>query len=354
MRSVTVRYDASRPPCRRAREWLLPQQRLVALSFVAAASEEVWRRFPALDHSATLGDLTGIGDDGAVYPAERAWVLCLWCRAEHGMLAERLSSPVPRPWPGRRSGRSATTARSCPLCCRARVGPVAEGTTARSRSSKGEQTRELILVTALRLFREQGYDATTMRAIAAEAAVSVGNAYYYFDSKEHLIQAFYDDIGRQHRASAAPLLAGRRELADRLRTSLTTHLDVMAPYHDFAGGFFKTAADPKSPLSPFSSASAPARGEEVAFCAALVDGSDANVPKGLREELPDLLWLYHMGVVLYWVHDSSEGAERTYQLVHRTAPLVVRLIGLARVPLLRSVVDDVVGLVKYLSGKVVA
>jgi len=231
---------------------------------------------------------------------------------------------------------------------------VAEGTTARGRSSKGEQTRELILATALRLFREQGYDATTMRAIAAEAGVSVGNAYYYFDSKEHLIQAFYDDIGRQHRAAAGPALADRRDLAARLRISLRTHLDVMAPYHDFAGGFFKTAADPKSPLSPFSSESTPARKEEVDFCAALVDGSDAKIPEGLREELPDLLWLYHMGVVLYWVHDSGEGATKTYELVDRTVPLVVRLIGLARVPGFRSVVDDVVGLVKHLSGKAVA
>ena len=230
---------------------------------------------------------------------------------------------------------------------------MAEGTTARSRSSKGEQTRELILATALRLFREHGYDATTMRAIAAEAGVSVGNAYYYFDSKEHLIQAFYDDIGRQHRAAAGPALAGQRDLATRLRISLRTHLDVMAPYHDFAGGFFKTAADPKSPLSPFSSASAPAREEEVAFCASLLDGSDAKTPKGLREELPDLLWLYHMGVVLYWVHDSSEAAAKTYELVNRTVPLVVRLIGLARVPVLRSVVDDVVGLVRYLSGRTI-
>ena len=45
----------------------------------------------------------------------------------------------------------------------------------------------------MRLFREQGYEQTTMRAIAREAGVSVGNAYYYFASKEHLIEAFYED-----------------------------------------------------------------------------------------------------------------------------------------------------------------
>src|SRR5882724_3131030 len=62
----------------------------------------------------------------------------------------------------------------------------------KSNAPKSEQTRTLILETALRLFRERGYDRTTMRAIADEAGVSVGNAYYYFSSKEHLIQGFYD------------------------------------------------------------------------------------------------------------------------------------------------------------------
>jgi hypothetical protein len=54
---------------------------------------------------------------------------------------------------------------------------------ARRRGSKGEQTRRAIAEAALRLFREQGYEATTMRAIAKEAGVATGNAYYYFGSR---------------------------------------------------------------------------------------------------------------------------------------------------------------------------
>ena len=45
------------------------------------------------------------------------------------------------------------------------------------RVAKSEETRSLIVSTAMRLFTENGYDRTTMRAIAAEAGVSVGNAY---------------------------------------------------------------------------------------------------------------------------------------------------------------------------------
>jgi AcrR family transcriptional regulator len=217
-----------------------------------------------------------------------------------------------------------------------------------SRSVKGEQTRELILTTALRLLRERGYDATTMRAIAREAGVSVGNAYYYFDSKEHLIQAFYEALIQQHREVARPRLVGVRDLAERLRIAVRMHIELTEPYHEFAGGFFKTAADPKSPLSPFSIESGPARAEGVAFFAEIVDGSDAKIPKELRADLPELLWLYHMGIVLYWVHDTSEGAVRTYQLVDQTAPLVVKLIGLSRLPGTKSTLADVLDLLHTL------
>jgi AcrR family transcriptional regulator len=41
---------------------------------------------------------------------------------------------------------------------------------------KSEATRKQLVTTALRLFREQGYEKTTMRAIAKEAGVSTGNA----------------------------------------------------------------------------------------------------------------------------------------------------------------------------------
>jgi AcrR family transcriptional regulator len=221
-------------------------------------------------------------------------------------------------------------------------------TDAQPRSVKGEQTRELILTTALRLFREVGYDATTMRAIAREAGVSVGNAYYYYASKEHLIQGFYDTLVTQHREVARPRLDGVRDLATRLRITIRTHIELMQPYHEFAGGFFKSAADPNSPLSPFSTESTPSREEEIAFFREVVEESDAKIPKQLRDDLPRMLWLFHMGIVLYWVHDSSDGVARTYELVDRAAPLVVKLIGLARLPGTKSVLDDMLDLIHAL------
>jgi len=218
---------------------------------------------------------------------------------------------------------------------------VTDGATA-----KGEQTRELILSTALRLFREQGYGRTTMRAIATEAGVSVGNAYYYFSSKEHLMQAYYDHLQDQHREAAAAILAGEKSFTVRLSGVLHSWLDISAPYHEFAGTFFKTAAEPKSPLSPFSEESRPARESSVEMFRQVVEGSDLKLPDELKAELPELLWLMLMGVVLFWVHDDSEDVRRTRALIDRAVPLVDRLLRLTRIPGVRGVVNDLVGLIR--------
>jgi AcrR family transcriptional regulator len=215
-------------------------------------------------------------------------------------------------------------------------------------SPKAEQTRRSIVDAALRLFRDKGYGKTTMRAIASEAGVSLGNAYYYFGSKEHLIQAFYDQMQTQHAEAAAAVLARTTAFAPRLEGLLLAWLDVAEPSHEFAGQFFKNAADPASPLSPFSPESAPAREASIALFASLVDGSDLKLAPALRRELPELLWLLQMGVVLFWVYDASPGQARSRMLVTRIVPIVDRLTRMSRLPVVRGVVDDVVGLVASL------
>jgi AcrR family transcriptional regulator len=209
---------------------------------------------------------------------------------------------------------------------------------------RGEQTRQRIVDAALTLFRDKGYDGTTMRAIAAAAEVSLGNAYYYFPSKEHLVQGFYDQMQTEHELAAAPVLATETDLEARLRGVLRARVDTMAPYKEFAGRLFRTASDPDSPLSPFSTESSPARDAAIAIYAEVLRGT--KVADVLKDDLPELVWLYSMGIVLFWVYDSSPCCEKTYALVDRSVPLVVRLIGLTRFRLLRPAVEDVRGLLR--------
>lgn len=212
----------------------------------------------------------------------------------------------------------------------------------RAKPRKSDVTRAHIVDTALRLFRERGYEGTTMRAIAEEAGVSVGNAYYYFRSKDQLVQAYYGQITDAYAERARDVFARERDFEARLAGVMAELLEVIAPYQPFAGALFRSAADPASPLSPFSPESEPARATSTAMYRELVDGSDAKMSRELREELPHLLWLYHMGVVLFWVHDRSPGLRRTHELVDQTVPVIASLVGMSRLPVLRPIARQLV------------
>ncbi len=201
--------------------------------------------------------------------------------------------------------------------------------------TKGEQTKAVILETALELFRERGYEETTMRAIAERANVALGNAYYYFRSKEHLIQAFYSRTHEERLAASLELLEREPDLQKRLLGILHKMLETIEPYHKFAGVLFRTAADPESPLNPFSADSEPTRRQSIAMFAQVLEGANVKLPKDLKEELPYLLWLYHMGITLFWIHDASPERRRTYRLTERTVDIVVKLIKLGSNPLMR-------------------
>jgi AcrR family transcriptional regulator len=210
---------------------------------------------------------------------------------------------------------------------------------------RAEQTRTAITEAALRLFRENGYEATTMRAIAQEAGVSTGNAYYYFGSKEELVQQFYAHTHADHVAACRAILETETDFATRLRGTLRAMIDVNGPYHAFAARFFKYAAEPSSPLSPFSKESSPARDAAIALFREVVEGSTTRIDRELRAQLPELLWLYSMGIVLFWVHDASPGCAKTYQLIDRTVPLADRLIALSRVRLLRGTIREIISII---------
>jgi AcrR family transcriptional regulator len=210
---------------------------------------------------------------------------------------------------------------------------------------RAEQTRAAITEAALALFRSHGYEATTMRAIAERAGVSTGNAYYYFGSKEELIQEFYLRNHAEHLAACRAVLDTESDFTTRLRGTLRALIDVMAPYHAFAATFYKHAAEPTSPLSPFSQQSSPARDASIALYREVVDGSNVRVSSDLRSRLPELLWLASMGVILYWVHDPSPGCARTYRLIDATVPVIGRLVAASRIPVLRATLRDVTAII---------
>jgi len=58
-----------------------------------------------------------------------------------------------------------------------------------TRAEQAEQTRQAVVVTAMRLFTEHGYDATSLQAIADSLGITKANVYYYFHTKADILQA---------------------------------------------------------------------------------------------------------------------------------------------------------------------
>lgn len=218
------------------------------------------------------------------------------------------------------------------------------------KTPKAEKTRAVIAEAAMRLFQEHGYEATTMRAIAREAGVAAGNAYYYFSSKEELIQEYYTRSALEHAAACREILASQSRFVPRLRGVLRALVETQAPYRSFAAAVYARAADASSPLSPFSAAAADARACAVSLYGEVVGGSRLRVPAYLRERLPSLLWLYSVAIMLHWSRDTSPDGWRTMRLIDVTVPVVARLITLCFLPGLRGVVRRLLAVTDEFAG----
>src|SRR5919198_853501 len=114
-----------------------------------------------------------------------------------------------------------------------------------------EETRRLILDTALALFRERGFEETTIRDIASRAGLSLGAAYYYFKSKEAIVGAYYEYVQQEHQARAHEAFGRGENLRDRLRAALHTKIDIVQQDRRLLRALFRYGGDPGHPLSWF-------------------------------------------------------------------------------------------------------
>lgn len=82
------------------------------------------------------------------------------------------------------------------------------------------------------LFAAHGYRATSMRAIAEAADVSLGLAYNYFDGKQDLLQSIVQEGMEQVRTSLAELDATGAP-TDRLQVFVTMSLHLVRDHREF-------------------------------------------------------------------------------------------------------------------------
>src|SRR5947209_7467227 len=130
-------------------------------------------------------------------------------------------------------------------------------------TAKAEETGLRILESALALFREQGFDAATMRDIAARAGVATGAAYYYYPSKDAIVMDFYRRSSAETQPQLEAAIAGAHGLEKRLREVIRVKLDHFTPNRGVLRTLLRNGADPRHPLSPFSPETATIRDTDI-------------------------------------------------------------------------------------------
>jgi AcrR family transcriptional regulator len=213
---------------------------------------------------------------------------------------------------------------------------------------KAEETRRRILTAALDLFQERGFAETTMRDIARGADVATGAAYYYFPSKESIVMAFYWETHVAFDAAYQKRLAQTHDLARRIRILIELKIEQFQPYREFLGALFRSAGDPASPLSPFSAETQEIRDQSIGHFRSALEGSNVRTPPDLSRYLPYLLWLYQMGIVLFWIYDRSARQAKTGFLLEKTSVLIAQVIKISSFRILKPLRETAIGILARL------
>lgn len=211
-------------------------------------------------------------------------------------------------------------------------------------TDKGEQTRKQIFESALELFRERGFDSTTMQGIATHAKVVKSAAYYYFPSKEAIIQAYYETVQAEQERLCAEMFAETKDLKIRLATALHSKFDLAKNDRNLLGVVFRYTGEPEHPLSCLGRGTAEIRRRSTQVFRDAI--GEEKLPNDLRELLPIALWALQMGLLVMFLYDSSENQRRTRRMADGALDLSLKLLGLAKLAVLKPIRIKVLALLR--------
>ena len=185
------------------------------------------------------------------------------------------------------------------------------------------------------MISERGYEATTLREIAKAADVSVGLLYRYFPSKQAVIIALYDELSQEFARETASMKPGRWR--DRFLFALETSVRVLQPHRAALRALIPIlVGDPHDGVFAPSTAFSRLRVQQV-FEDAVTGSADA--PKGpLAAALGRLLYLVHLGVLLWWLLDKTPGQRASEALVGVIKQILPSAVLAFRLPPIRRFV----------------
>ncbi len=211
-------------------------------------------------------------------------------------------------------------------------------------TTKGEQTRRHIFSRALEVFREKGFDTTTMQDVAAHAEVAKSAAYYYFPSKEAIVLSYYEAVQTEQETICDEAFATTRPLRARLALAMHTKFDLTHNDRALLGVVFRYTGEPDHPLSCLGPGTDEIRRRSIDVFRHAI--AREKLPKDLEELLPVALWSLQMGLLILFLYDNSPGQQRTRRLADGALDLTVKLLTLAKLPVLKPVRTKVLALLR--------
>ena len=198
------------------------------------------------------------------------------------------------------------------------------GKRARSKAAR----REKILAAALALFQTRGFERTTTKAIARKAGIAEGTIFNYFETKEDIAFYFFE---KETDHVVAAFDAGKRlrkaPLEEKLFALIQRQLEYIAPYERFIGSVIFQALKPSSKLSPFSLESQAMQVRYLTFVQTLFDEAAERGEIGpVSWWAPQVFWVYYLGVLFYWLNDSSPNKESTLAFLDRSLKIGMAML----------------------------
>lgn len=183
-----------------------------------------------------------------------------------------------------------------------------------------EQTRQKILDVSLELFRIQGFDETTSRDIARQAAIANGTLFNYFPNKEAIVLQLACDALERTEAAFRKRRRVEADLVEDLFLHVSTGLRQMATFRPFAGPALETHLGPATDDAACEQATT-IRLRHIETISRLI--SEHGHAEPLTALQLQMYWLLFSGVLAFWAKDSSRKQEDTLALLDQSMRMFV-------------------------------
>jgi AcrR family transcriptional regulator len=180
------------------------------------------------------------------------------------------------------------------------------------RTAEGEATRLRLYETAIALIGERGYEAATLRDVAARADVSPALLYRYFPNKRSVVLTLYDELSEAFARDAVDMPQGKWR--DRFVYALEVSLRTLGPHRVTLRALAPVMVG-DADEGVFAQNTAFSRTKVQSVFHEVVRHATDPPRQPLADALSQLLYLAHLGVILWWLLDRSPNQRATTQLM---------------------------------------